>query len=321
MGKHYVKNIDIIKFKCFDNFSLSDFSRVNLIGGKNNVGKTAFMEAVCINVYSQNIEAFATAISDIKFMRENMNILLDDDYFDDKKLMEATNIYKSISNISNVSFEILQNQMGQQYLFNVNSDETTIESNKFSFKTTIIDNVDFIGNFGWSDSEIVSAYSSVQKNDKEDYLNKIINKFDNRIDSFSVTDSKPLCKVNDKYVEITEFGDGLQHFISIVCAMFKCENGYLFIDKIDNSIHYTQLDKIWKIIFEVSKKLRCQIFATTNSKDMIESFTKTLIKHKDKKVSFIELGLKDNEVKALVYDHDMIVYEAEQNNFLIGNSF
>ena len=54
---------------------------------------------------------------------------------------------------------------------------------------------------------------------------------------------------------------------------------------------------------------------------MIESFTKTLIKHKDKKVSFIELGLKDNEVKALVYDHDMIVYEAEQNNFLIGNSF
>ena len=76
MSEHYVKNIDIIKFKCFENFSSSGFSRVNLISGKNNVGKTAFMEAVCINVYSQNIEAFATAISDIKFMRENMNMII-----------------------------------------------------------------------------------------------------------------------------------------------------------------------------------------------------------------------------------------------------
>ena len=68
MSKHYVKNIDIIKFKCFENFSSSGFSRVNLISGKNNIGKTAFMEAVYINVYAETIETFTTSLVDIKYM-------------------------------------------------------------------------------------------------------------------------------------------------------------------------------------------------------------------------------------------------------------
>ena len=42
---HFIENIEIKNFKCFENFSAEGFGRVNLIGGKNNVGKTAFMEA------------------------------------------------------------------------------------------------------------------------------------------------------------------------------------------------------------------------------------------------------------------------------------
>jgi AAA15 family ATPase/GTPase len=45
MSKHFIKNIKINNFKCFDNFEAEGFARVNLITGKNNVGKTAFMEA------------------------------------------------------------------------------------------------------------------------------------------------------------------------------------------------------------------------------------------------------------------------------------
>ena len=39
--KHFIKNIEIKNFKCFENFKADGFGRVNLIGGKNNVGKTA----------------------------------------------------------------------------------------------------------------------------------------------------------------------------------------------------------------------------------------------------------------------------------------
>ena len=323
MSEHFVKNIDIIKFKCFDNFSASGFSRVNLISGKNNVGKTAFVEAVYVNVFAKTIESFATCLYAVKFMRENINVLsnnvFSDTYLHDNvAFMEAINIYQSISNIAKISFEVLQNKGEKKYFFDINSEKYNIESNKFSFDEELTGNIEFIDNFGWSNDEIISAYSSVQKNDKETYLNQVINKFDSRIESFKVINSKPQCKVNGEYIEITEFGDGLRHLISIVSAVFASADGYLFIDEIDNGIHYTQLDEIWKIIFEVSKELNCQVFATTHSKEMIESFTRTAIKLEDKEVSYIEFGLKDNEIKTLVYDYDTLVDEIEQNHEIRG---
>ena len=54
MSEHFIKNIEIKNFKCFKDFKAEGFGRVNLIGGKNNVGKTAFMEAVYVNVHSKN---------------------------------------------------------------------------------------------------------------------------------------------------------------------------------------------------------------------------------------------------------------------------
>jgi recombinational DNA repair ATPase RecF len=137
MSKHYVKNIDIIKFKCFENFSSSGFSRVNLISGKNNVGKTAFMEAVYVNVHAETIETFATSLA-------NINILYDTALNNNIKLMESTKIYKSNSNILSAYFEVLQNKGEKRYLFNINSEENIIESNKFFFKGEYINNIKFM---------------------------------------------------------------------------------------------------------------------------------------------------------------------------------
>ena len=48
MSDNFIKNIEIKEYKCFKDFKADGFKRVNLIGGKNNVGKTAFMEAMFI---------------------------------------------------------------------------------------------------------------------------------------------------------------------------------------------------------------------------------------------------------------------------------
>lgn len=44
-----IKNIEIKNFRCFDNLKVFGFERVNLISGKNNVGKTALLEAIFLN--------------------------------------------------------------------------------------------------------------------------------------------------------------------------------------------------------------------------------------------------------------------------------
>ncbi|MEY3760663.1 MAG: hypothetical protein RIR39_2154, partial [Pseudomonadota bacterium] len=75
MNAHFLTEIEIKQFKCFTDFKASGFKRVNLIGGKNNIGKTAFMEACWINVHSINVNAMITAIYGIKYSRENLNYI------------------------------------------------------------------------------------------------------------------------------------------------------------------------------------------------------------------------------------------------------
>jgi len=45
-----LKEIEIQNFRCFEQIKISGFERVNLIGGKNNAGKTALLEALFLNV-------------------------------------------------------------------------------------------------------------------------------------------------------------------------------------------------------------------------------------------------------------------------------
>ncbi|WP_180334678.1 AAA family ATPase, partial [Bathymodiolus thermophilus thioautotrophic gill symbiont] len=40
-----IEYIDIKDYKCFKDFKIEGLSRINIISGKNNVGKTALLEA------------------------------------------------------------------------------------------------------------------------------------------------------------------------------------------------------------------------------------------------------------------------------------
>jgi len=41
-----IRNLDISNFRCFKEFNIQGFERINLFGGKNNSGKTALLEAL-----------------------------------------------------------------------------------------------------------------------------------------------------------------------------------------------------------------------------------------------------------------------------------
>jgi AAA15 family ATPase/GTPase len=324
MENHLLEYIEIKDFKCFKDFKAEGFKRVNLIGGKNNVGKTAFMEACFINSYSKNIKCFVRALFNIKFSRENTNVLLGDNY-NTKIYIEQSNKILTNSNQNLASFQIEDTNGIKQYIFSFNKQYIKVNINDFSYEMEDIENINFIDNFGLSNGEILAFYSAIQRKKEEEFLNNILNTFESSIQSFKIIDEKPQCEVNGIYREVTEFGDGIRHLISIVTSLFTSENGYLFIDEIDNGIHYSKLDEIWTIILEVSKKLDVQIFATTHSKECIESYARVSKKLEDQDeidkddVSFIELGKnKENKLDSIVYNYEMIQSEIKQNHEIRG---
>ena len=310
---HFIKNIEIKNFKCFENFKAEGFGRVNLIGGKNNVGKTAFMEAVWINVGSEDIKTFSHVLVNIKFMRENINILLNDSVNNNQEFMEKSNKVDVQSNMNKVYYKIDEENGIKNYIFEFKNKNIKVNVNDFSFELESIENIQFIDNFGLSNSDVVSNYSFIQRKDEENYLNSLLKIFDSTIQVFKIIDEKPQCKVNNKYLEITEFGDGVRHLISIITSLYRAENGYLFIDEIDNGIHYTLLDELWKVILDVSDRLNVQVFATTHSKEGIESFNRVQLKdlEKNKDTYYFEMAknIKTDEIFMSQIDSNQLEYE------------
>lgn len=319
MGEHFLKWINIVDFKCFHNFEAKDFQRVNLISGKNNVGKTAFMEACYINTRAMDIKNFVGVLRSIKVMRENLNILANSKINDTKTFIERSNGVNLNSNINKVSFNIQEQEGVKLYDFSFNTQHINVNTNVFSYASDNIVNIQFIDSFGLSNGNIITNYSAIQRKDEENFLNTILKELDSSIESFKVFGDLPKCKVNDKWLEITEFGDGVRHIISIVTALFQSEKGFLFIDEIENGIHYSHLDRVWEVILKVSKEQNVQIFATTHSKECIESYARVAKKLEDREIAYIRMNrLQNGQIKATTFDYELIENSIEQDHEVRG---
>lgn len=311
MTEHFIQNIHIKNFKCFTDFKAEGFARVNLIGGKNNVGKTAFMEACFVNVYAQEINSFSAALFNVKYMRENLNLFSKNIENNKQLFIEKSDQFFVQSNINTSSFNIEDTEGIKKYFFEFNKESIETNVNEFSFELKERSYIKFIDNFGFTNNEIIKNYSAVQKKDKEASLNAILNEFDSSIDAFKIIDEKPQCKINSKYLELTELGDGVRHLVSIVTSLYAAGNGYLFIDEMDNGIHYNVLDELWRTIFVLSKQLNVQVFATTHSKECIESFNRVQQVLKDEQSFYFEMAknIKTNAIFMRDLDHDQLAYE------------
>jgi len=305
MNEHFIKNIEIKNFKCFKDFKAEGFGRVNLIGGKNNVGKTAFMEACFLG-----LQQTKAVLLQIFIARNKRNYI----YYDTH--MELDGTVKPLKELFEQKFRITINDKQR---FDYKS-EKMMHPTDYIHRLDIRDmedrfeksesklNIQFLDN-GITDRQLEKLYAILQEQNREEILNSYINELDSSIKRFKFIQSEPKLQVNDKYLYLSSFGDGLKTYIFILCSIFACTDGQLFIDEIDNGIHYTKLDRLWEIILRISKEQTVQVFATTHSKECIESYARVAKKLEDEDVKYIKLSkLKDNSIYAGVRDYNMLQY-------------
>jgi AAA15 family ATPase/GTPase len=322
MDRHFIKDIDIKDYKCFKNFKTEGFGRVNLIGGKNNVGKTAFMEALCINVYAKDEDTLYTTLMYVAYIREKLEYI--NKLFtlnDDIAFFENIKIYSSKSNINNISYKLIHKQGIKSYEFMINDYSNSINSQDFSYTRKLNTSILFLDGKGFTNKHLQKIYTEVQRQDKESELNTFIQSFDVNIEKFKIFNDSPECKLknSNNYIRLNEFGDGLRSYISIISALYACSNSYLFIDEIENGIHYTKFDKLWEIILTISKEQNVQLFLTTHSKEAIESYARVAKKLEDKDITFVELGRdRDDKLKAIVMDNNRFYDELKNGNGVRG---
>ena len=179
----------------------------------------------------------------------------------------------------------------------------------------------------------VTEYSKLELNQqkrKTIKIIKILQSIDNSIESIKVLSigepnlyiqqkSNNLLPMNN-LLPISLFGDAINRVTEIVVTIIKNDLKTILIDEIENGIHYTNQRDFWKALFELSKELDVQIFATTHSLEMIQAFADIGLNNYPDSGAYFEMTrhYKTNKIIGIRRDLETLDYAIEHGKGVRG---
>lgn len=318
-----IENLQITNFKCFKQLDVQGLGQVNLIGGKNNVGKTAFLEAVELFALSEEPYDLASSMYKILERRQDKGDLtnpLEHPEMDFIYGNESETTFVSPLKICKIKYGIHFSEAGIpfQLLTACVNDEIrnfSIKENEIIFLTNRNQRI-FISSSKVREQEIAILLGSLIDLGREEFLDHSLSLFDNNLLQLKLIPIERgiLLKIKLKdrknLVLLSSLGEGVNRYIAIVCAIWANKDGFLLIDEIENGIHYTNYKKLWEIIFKVSVDANCQLFITTHSKESITAFNDMQFENESCNAQYFELykNLKTDLIIASSRDKEQLRY-------------
>ena len=319
-----LKEIEIQNFRCFEQIKISGFERVNLIGGKNNAGKTALLEALFLNVAqnSGSISALKTlrmesSESTYKSGWDNFFYCLKKDVIivihgkDESNFVHKIEIWLDESgNVDNIFSDQNVERLRQLFLkekddllvlnikLNRDNKETVISpviatsTTSMCQGTNLANEPPFIAScMRSSGADITEEFDLARLNEKDSEVLKAFQILDSSIESvesFSIGEpTLYLRRKGEKRLPLSLFGDAMNRVADIILKLVNSQYKILLIDEIENGIHYTNQREFWRVLFRLAVELDTQIFATTHSLEMLQAFA--------------EVGLEPNQECSSAY--------------------
>ncbi|MCX7045843.1 MAG: AAA family ATPase [Candidatus Sumerlaeota bacterium] len=114
-------------------------------------------------------------------------------------------------------------------------------------------------------------------------------------------------------IPIGSLGDGMWRMLGLSLAMAQAEKGILLVDDIDTGLHHIVMRDMWRLVYETAKRLDIQVFATTHSRDCVQSLA-TISRGDVSKNSEITIHrIEPEKPESIRYTEQQIVIAAEQN--------
>lgn len=300
-----IESFKISNYKNLDGFEFNGFGRINLITGKNNVGKTNLLEAI-----------FLALKRDIKFLAY---------------------ILYTRGNKFHTSGHIELNRNFNESLFsNLNLNQSislSINNKKFNFELKDLEklsawfkdiaNIEYIPSNEILNGTTLSKYfTTIIRIGKKNTLIKCLNIIDNEIEDIQilVDDNKANIYLTKKNISlpISFFGDAIQILFNTFSRIILSENKTIFIDEIENGIYYENQKEFWSNLLEISKVTNCQVIATTHSLEMINAFYEATKDEDDCKLLKMVKNI-DNEIVLREMEKDLIEYILEDKHLNESN--
>jgi len=341
-----LEKLHIKHFRCFEEFSIEKLTRINLISGKNNVGKTALLEAIFLFFGYKNPDIFIktsmlrgvllTSFSpDVTwehlFYNKDMDSAINISILDNEKEFLLT-IQKDRSfALSNLSVPINQEirplsggyPLKISFKFEKNLDVGHIvplqNAITATWKNPIIQTklpiVQYIGINNDNTQSLVFRFGQVEKSGKKNILINILQKLDADLEDLTtIVDESPRLyakKKNGPLLPLAAMGNGLSRLLQILCAMLEKPNGIILIDEIEAGFHFSFMPKLWEAIEKLANEMDVQIFATTHSLECLHSLLDANVDKKN--ITYTRLGKVKETIRPFHFNGEELDYAISQN--------
>ncbi|MXZ72406.1 MAG: AAA family ATPase [Acidobacteria bacterium] len=98
-------------------------------------------------------------------------------------------------------------------------------------------------------------------------------------------------------------GNGMTHVARIVLNATELQDGVLLVDEIENGLHHSVLQNVWRVVEKIAEQFNVQVFATTHSFECVQAAHSALGADG---FGLHRLELVDGTTLCVTYDEDAI---------------
>ena len=114
-------------------------------------------------------------------------------------------------------------------------------------------------------------------------------------------------------IPLRRLGDGVTRVFGLALALVNSKGGVLLIDEIENGIHYSVQESLWRFILDVSRRLNVQVFATSHSWDCLKAFQKATLACQSEEGILTRLEVADGSIRASQFDEPELAIATREN--------
>ena len=160
-------------------------------------------------------------------------------------------------------------------------------------------------------NEIAEQFSKLAKLDRESEAVEFLKIIEPRLEGLKIITEGTNSSVHGKLkgltctLPINFMGEGMEKLLSLIVAIEHSPKCIIFLDEIENGLHYSILPKIWEALGKALLKYDCQLITTTHNYECLQAAYEGLSEMPDD-FRYIRLHRKDEDVSAKLSNYEMI---------------
>ena len=305
-----LERLRVRNFRGLNDVTVDNLSRINLVTGRNNAGKTTLIEAILLLVGAANARmAFNSHV--IRGFRQGMPPRwVADTYWkplfsrlDTNRDPEISGFHSAVGDMTlTIQWErqskeefsrdgikevLATGSSEKRSLKFVYEDPKVGKIESEAHETTDKIDVDQSDKYAPCKVEILQpgegnvnedavALGQLRMQKRGELVLAALRMVEPRLESIEDNSSSgaPMICVDiglPELVPLPVMGAGMTHVARIVLAIATAAGGVVLVDEIENGLHHSVLPDVWKVVAKAAEQFHVQVFATTHSFECVEA--------------------------------------------------